>query len=121
MRIPKDISLASWIRGLYKEGKIYRFYKSREWLELRQRVLEAEHFECELCKQKEPAQYTRADCVHHVNEVRNRPDLALSMTYRDREGVHKNLLALCNQCHNDIHERYNGPKDNSEPLTPERW
>ena len=115
MRVPKDKSLASWIRELEREGRLYRFYKTQEWRELRERILQEHHNECIRCKGKEPAVYTRAVHVHHVNEVKDRPELALSRTYRDADGVHDNLLPLCMQCHNEEHGRVMAPKKR-EPL-----
>lgn len=120
VRVPADRSLASWIRELEREGKLYRFYKTDEWLELRDRVMRDNHCECSMCKQKQPAVYTRAEHVHHVNEVRRRPELALSITYRDATGVHDNLLPLCHSCHDACHERFCKAEDRPQ-LNLERW
>ena len=104
MRKPMGVSLASWIRGLEQDGRLYAFYKSPEWRELRARVIEQAHGECERCRER--GAYSRAVTVHHVNEVKDRPDLALSMWYTDERGERRrNLLALCNRCHNDVHGR----------------
>jgi len=104
MNVPKDIPLAVWIRQLYKENKIILFYKSKEWMELRQEVLNDYHYECQVCLSK--GRYKRADCVHHINEVNDRPDLALSRYYIDKDGNEQdNLMPLCNQCHNAIHDK----------------
>ena len=120
MRVPRDKSLASWIKELEREGKLYRFYKTDEWLRLRDAVMQDNHGECVMCKRKEPAVYTRAVHVHHVNEVKDRPELALSRTYRDADGVHENLLPLCMMCHNECHGRVmkNRPR---KQLNEERW
>ena len=73
--IPTDITLSRYIRELIQTDKLYKFYKSKEWIELRQDVLQEHHYECQVCSER--GRYTRADCVHHINEVKNRPDLAL--------------------------------------------
>ena len=122
MRIPTDISLASYIRQLIREDKLYKFYKSDEWRKLRERVLEDNHYECQQCIRK--GRYTKAATVHHINEVRKRPDLALSRTYRDQDGVHDNLMPLCNACHNKEHkklEKYIEEQHKDNFTNEERW
>ena len=120
MRVPEGTSLASWIRELQRHGRVYRFYKTSDWKELRARVMEDNHNECLMCKRKQPAVYTRAVTVHHVNEVLARPELALSRTYRDAEGVKDNLVPLCQACHNAEHERFYKAEDRPQ-LNEERW
>ena len=120
MRIPTDIPLATWIRKLIKAGKVYLFYYTDEWKELRQEVLDYFHHECQECLRK--GIYTRADCVHHVNEVRNRPDLALSRCYVDDKGLRQyNLVPLCNQCHNIVHEKLKKHWESKKFTNEERW
>lgn len=115
--------LARWIRELIKEGKYYAVYKNKVWERLRREVLEDAHFECEDCMKN--GRYRRATVVHHDQEVKIRPDLAYSKTWRDAEGVeHKNLWALCDECHEKRHKRFvpgNQTKPKKEPLTVERW
>ena len=120
MRIPKDIPLAVYIKRLIREDKLEKFYFSDDWKELRLRVLEDLHFECQECLNK--GRYTRADCVHHVNEVRRRPDLALSRYYTDNKGNRLlNLLPLCNQCHNLIHDKLGEWQRKDKFFNEERW
>lgn len=98
-------NLSRYIRELDEQGKIYKFYKSREWKTLRSEVLEDNHNECIKCASV--GRYTRATMVHHVNEVLKRPDLALSKYYTDSDGNTKpNLLPLCDACHERIHNRF---------------
>ncbi len=107
MRAPTKsrAELAEWIRQLIRGNKLYVFYKSNEWLELRSEVLRENHYECQHCLRH--GKYTRAVMVHHVNEVRKRPDMALCKTYRDREGQEqKNLVPLCFACHEAEHDRF---------------
>lgn len=104
MRIPKDISLVTYIRKLIKNNEIDKFYRTDDWRELRQEVLDDYHYECQHCLKK--GNYTKAHCVHHVNEVRDRPDLALSRWYVDSHGQRQpNLIPLCKTCHNIVHDK----------------
>ena len=100
-----DKELAQYIRDLEGQGRLYRFYKSRAWKTLRQQVLEENHFECARCASV--GRYTKATMVHHVNEVKRRPDLALSRYFTDERGeVKPNLLPLCDACHEREHKRF---------------
>ena len=120
MRIPTDISLARWIRELIITDRVQLFYQTKEWKELRQEVLYENHYECAECKKK--GKYTRADCVHHINEVRHRPDLALSKYYTDIEGKQqKQLIPLCNECHNIIHDKLGEWQRKDKFTNEERW
>ena len=116
-------SLERWIRRLIYEDKLYQFYKSKEWQTLRQQILEENHYECEDCRAR--GIYERAYCVHHEREIKEYPELALSRTYRDKDGVHKQLWALCFQCHEKRHERAftSGERKKSEleQRVLERW
>ena len=102
-RIPQDIALDVWIRQLIREDKIYLFYKSDDWLELRDDVMKDAHYECQYCLKN--GIYKRAEMVHHINEVRKRPDLALTRDFIDPITHEKiiNLVALCNSCHEKEH------------------
>lgn len=119
MRIPKNITLETYIRQLIKDHRIIDFYKSDDWLELRADVLEEFHNECQECLKL--GKVTKADCVHHVNEVRIKPSLALSRRYTDKHGIEQyNLIPLCNACHNMQHpEKGSGKKDRF--TNKERW
>lgn len=129
MRAPTDRSLASWIRELMEAGEVWRFYRTREWLELRAEVLRDSHYECRACA--EHGKYRRARVVHHVHEVRDRPDLALTRWVREPDGtVTENLLPLCQEHHEEAHGRcFSGRGEaaqarreaEAEELFPERW
>lgn len=120
MRIPTDIPLATWIRQLIKADNVELFYFTDDWKELRQDVLDDLHNECQECLKK--GNYTRADCVHHVNEVRKRPDLALSKFYTDEEGKQqRQLIPLCNKCHNIEHKKLEKHRENNRFSNEERW
>ena len=118
-------SLVKWINELIEEDKLYRFYKSREWLELRARVLFEHHNEC--CKCRARGRITKAQTVHHVQHVKDRPDLALSQYTIDDEGNRiVNLIPLCNACHNLEHpekayKAFFTNKKNKDDEPEERW
>lgn len=120
MRVPSDTTLAEWIRDLEKSGRIYRFYKTDDWRDLRDAVMRDHHNECEMCASK--GRYTRADTVHHEFEVRRHPHMALTRYIDEPDGTRREVLhPLCNQCHNDVHERTfkgNAPRPQ---LNAERW
>lgn len=120
MRIPKDIPLAKWIRQLIAEGKEAKFYLTEDWKELRLDVLREHHYECQECLKT--GIYTRADCVHHANEVKKRPDLAMSRFYIDQEGNRQqNLVPLCNKCHNVVHDKLGEWQRKDKFTNEEKW
>lgn len=120
MRIPRDIPLSQYIKRLIAEDKIEQFYFTDDWKELRQDVLEELHNECQECLKQ--GRYTKADCVHHCNEVRHRPDLALSRYYTDDKGqTQYNLIPLCNTCHNLIHEKLIKWQRKDKFTNEEKW
>ena len=122
MRVPTGVRLEDYIYSLIANGNIYKFYKTDEWNSLRDEVMREQHYECQRCL--EAGRYTRADMVHHVNEVRKVPRLALSKTFVDSEGKEqRNLIALCNPCHEREHDRANvAARENVKRFTnAERW
>lgn len=120
MRIPQDKTLSEYIKDLIKRDKVELFYYTDDWKELREEILKDFHNECQECLKK--GRYTRADCVHHVNELRHRPDLALSRDYTDEKGMRKyNLIPLCNTCHNIIHDKLTKFKRKDMFVNEEKW
>ena len=121
-----ESELVRWIAELIEEDKLYRFYKSRAFVELRAKVLEEAHHECYYCRQK--GKVTKATIAHHCYYVREYPQYALSQYVIDEEGMHQNLVAVCHRCHEDIHkdERLYGwlkkkQKDKANVEPEERW
>lgn len=114
-------TLVGWIIQLIAEDKLVKFYQSKEWRELRQKVLQDNHYECLHCRAK--GKIKRAETVHHVNHVKDRPDLALTQYTIDEHGNHiTNLVPLCNQCHNKEHpEKLFNQRTKHKPITDERW
>lgn len=86
------------MRNLKVCGKEYEsllaFYKSKEWKKLRAAVLKLDHYECQQCKAE--GRYSKAQTVHHVHHVKDRPDLALTYMHEGK----RNLVSLCRECHN---------------------
>lgn len=111
--------LEKWIKELDKSRQMYKFYKSPEWIRLKEEVLREQHHECQICKTK--GRYTPTDTVHHVQYVKKHPRLALSKTYIYNGKEHKNLIAICKSCHNKIHTEKGFNKKNSAFLNEERW
>ena len=93
-------------------------YHWKDWEQLRAEVLRMDNHECQICKRK--GRYRRADIVHHVKHLKDRPDLALSIW----DGEERQLVSVCRQCHEDLHPertvRYRYGKT-VKPITEERW
>lgn len=121
MRIPKDIPLAVYIKRLIAAGEEERFYWTDDWKELRADVLEFFHNECQECL-KHGKITTDELCVHHVNELKNRPDLALSRHYVDSKGQRQyNLIPLCKTCHNIVHDKLGNWQRKDKFTNTELW
>lgn len=120
MRVPTDISLREWIIELMRDGRMYRFYKTEDWLHLRAQVMADHHYECERCEER--GRYSRADTVHHEYEVKRFPHMALTRWVDEPDGTRREVLhPLCNDCHNEVHDRRlkgNAPKPK---INEERW
>jgi len=95
--------LVQWINTLIRYHNIKAFYNSALWENLRQEVLEEQHYECQVCKVKSPA-----EAVHHVKFLRQHPELALTKS---------NLMCLCKECHYEVHHK----AENKPQLNEERW
>ncbi|KEK25707.1 HNH endonuclease [Bacillus gaemokensis] len=96
--------------NLIKTDKLMKFYKSKEWRQLRVKVLQRDNYECCMCRDK--GKYRKADCVHHIKEVKEYPELALTF---------ENLKSLCNQCHNEVHDRLKAQDKPPAFVNEERW
>lgn len=62
----KQKDLAKWINKLIEQGCLWRFYKSKEWIKLRNQILKENHYECAICKAK--GIITRYDIDKHGNK-----------------------------------------------------
>lgn len=89
-----------WLQKLILNESIISFYSSSMWRQVRELVKQRDHNECQRC-----AYYKRLTVsmrpkdlhVHHIAELEKFPELALNMN---------NLILVCHQCHNEIHERF---------------
>lgn len=91
-----------WINSLIKEGNIHNFYVWRKWDIERLFVLQHDRFECQMCKAR--GRYSKAVIVHHVEHLKRRPDLALSMFTIGEDGKQKRqLISVCRACHERCH------------------
>lgn len=71
-----------------------QFYNSKSWASLRAIVLTEAFHMCECCKAK--GEYTRADTVHHIVEIKDDWSKRLERS---------NCMAVCRTCHESFHER----------------
>jgi 5-methylcytosine-specific restriction endonuclease McrA len=103
-----------------KENNTHAFYISGEWTDRREDVLDDDKYECQQCKKR--GKYKRATMVHHVKHLKDHPELALSLFYIDEHGkLQRQLISLCNTCHEEEHPERRRSQKNKKPLTPERW
>ena len=91
------------IKKLIASGDTKLFYKDYTWRKLALGIIAEHKHECYMCKQH--GKYTRATMVHHVEHLKSYPELAYSKTYTDNDGEHIQLMPLCHDCHEKIHER----------------
>ena len=106
------------LRALLQQGREGRFYLWPEWIRLRGEVLRLDQCECQRCKAA--GRYRGAGIVHHVQHLRDRPDLALSVW--DPETGERQLISVCKRCHEELHpESQRQFRRIRAPLTEERW
>lgn len=113
--------LEAWIKKLIAADQLFKFYKSKAWRDLSDAVMKENNYECQYCKAR--GIHTAARSVHHVQWVRRHPRLALSRTYEYNGQTYKNLIPLCENCHNAEHDKGKGlakRKENSF-VNEERW
>ena len=70
------------------------FYKSKRWKQKREKILRRDEYLCQECKRY--GKTTPATTVHHVMPIEQNKDLKLNSN---------NLISLCEQCHNKMHDR----------------
>lgn len=107
-----------FVNNCIRDDNIHRFYCRKEWLQIREKVLKMDHYECQKCRRK--GRYKRAVLVHHINHLKDRPDLALEIF--DDNGK-RNLISLCQSCHEEEHpeERHRWQKKDNQYTNTERW
>ena len=114
------IKLPKRLLEAIEAGNVKKFYKSGIWKKKREQILKRDNYECQRCKENGEFSNRKLQ-VHHKQELRDRPDLALK---------NSNLITLCGRCHSEIHgkmskmQKYNKEKNETkkEKLNiPERW
>lgn len=107
-----------FVKKCISDNDVHKFYCRKEWLEIREKVLKFDHYECQKCKKK--GKYRKAILVHHVNHLKDKPSLALEMY--DEKGE-RNLVSLCQSCHEEEHpeERHRWHKSDKGFINEERW
>lgn len=98
-----------WLKSLIAKNDLSDFYTSGKWKRLASNILKTQG-ECQICKSNH--RYGKAEIAHHVNTVRQHPELALSELAPDGS---KNIIAVCRDCHARIHSGLKGYAN------PERW
>lgn len=106
-----------YVEKCIAENNIHAFYVWGRWKQVRKEVLAMDHSECQRCKMRK--RYTKATTVHHINYVKQHPELALEIWYEWRGRRKRNLISLCHDCHEAVHG-YRKPEQ-KEILTEERW
>ena len=94
-----------------------RFYKDGAWRRLRTELIGEGHGECVLCRAR--GRYSRAVMVHHVWFLSAHPELAYARHYYSGGRAYPQLLPLCHDCHEAVHEHRHAEK--RDPITLERW
>ena len=89
--------------GTSKESK--PFYHTAAWKRARQAALMRDNGMCQACMERLRAGYgirpRRAEMVHHIIPLEERPDLALELS---------NLRSLCSACHAQEHPEKGGSR-----------
>lgn len=113
-----------WLLWLVRNDSELRFYSLGLWKNTRLTIAQRDRFECQRCryhrrfklvqigaKRQEDRAY-----IHHIAELKLFPWLALH---------YDNLITLCHQCHEDVHERTKRYEKHVEPFTnfdaSEQW
>ena len=91
------------IRKLIRNGNESEFYNDRYWRQLSKDVIKEHHGECIMCRYAH--RMRAATLVHHVRHLKEYPELAYSRTYTAEGVQHMQLMPLCHDCHERIHNR----------------
>lgn len=107
-----------FVEKCIKDNDVHRFYCRKEWKKVKEIVLKLDNYECQKCKVK--GKYKRATLVHHINHLRDYPDLALEIYDQNGE---RNLISLCQECHELEHldERPRFKRKKETYINKESW
>ncbi|MEK4922378.1 HNH endonuclease [Cytobacillus sp. FSL R5-0569] len=103
-----------------KEVRVNFYKRNKDWLRVRQDVLERDNYECQECKRQgnvftdkhNPDKHKRLD-VDHIKDLED-------CTYEEAIDM-DNLEALCIKCHNRKHNRFQGWKRKKPKWDDEMW
>lgn len=123
-------NLKQYIESLIANDELWRFYKTKEWITLKNHVLDEFNHECYICKRNGIIKRYDIDAngnkklistVHHNQFVRKHPELSLSEFYVYNGKQYRNLIPVCKACHNKIHSEKGGAKSSKKFTNEERW
>lgn len=106
------------IRRLIAAGETKKFYEDYSWKKLAHAVIKEQNNECQLCKKRGRA--TPAVLVHHVLELKEHPEFAYSR-WQDEAHTKRQLIALCQQCHEEQHPNRFGQNRAEHYTNEEKW
>ena len=105
------------VKALIDTPRSVKFLQSKPWRKKREYLFRKHNYECLRCKER--GRYSRAVILHHVWFKEKYPELALAEFYYSGGKPYMQLMPVCNDCHEEIHEHRHAKK--REPITPERW
>lgn len=111
MKFNNESEEIEYLKSEIFKGNTDVFYKSGMWRRKREEILERDHFECQKCKLKKH-RLSKANTVHHIVHLRDNPDLMLS---------NKNLISLCERCHNEEHPEKRFKSKKKRFVNEEMW
>ena len=98
------------IRQLIADDRLDQFYNDKSWRRLSHKLIKDYHKECQMCKAEH--KLTRATLAHHIKHLRDYPELAYEPS---------NLMPLCHDCHERIHERGAYAGGRQKYTNEEKW
>ncbi len=102
--------------NIIKNGEFKKFYKSKQWRDMRLQALQRDKFECQRCNgsfgSNDEVKLTTATEVHHIKPIKEFPELCLALS---------NLVSLCHRCHDIIEGRFTVYPVRKQKLTEEKW
>lgn len=108
------------IKTLIESGNEHDFYNDYYWRKLSHEIIAEQKHECQMCKSR--GRYGRGVITHHVNHLKDRPDLAYERYYTVPDGSRKrNLIAVCRDCHKMLHPNEWHKKRKQGFTNEEQW
>ncbi len=96
---PSGRDIEEWEKAIDRyftaEADYSYFYKTKEWERKRIVILKKDRYLCKECYRY--GKVVEANTVHHVIPLQVRPDLKLN---------NKNLISLCEGCHEKMHNKF---------------